>query len=169
MAFVWYTFVMKCLGWVIVPQFRVGILRLLGARIGGDAIIHEVTFANLYHHGFKRMTIGSHCFIGEEALLDTRGGVAMGDHVTISARVLILTHMNVGYPSHPLQKRYPMRESAVTIGNGVYIGAGAIILPGVTIGQNSVVAAGAVVTRDVPPRTVVAGVPARVVKRLKVI
>ncbi|MEK7533665.1 MAG: hypothetical protein AAB542_04485, partial [Patescibacteria group bacterium] len=64
------------------------------------------------------------------------------------------------------QRQYPTKESPVIFKRGVYVGTGAIILPGVTIGQYSVVGAGAVVTRSVPPRVTVAGVPARIIKKL---
>lgn len=74
--------------------------------------------------------------------------------------------MNVGFSDHPLQKRYPTKEASVCIRKGAYIGTGAIILPGVTVGREAVIAAGAVVTKDVPDRTMVAGVPAKRKKRI---
>jgi acetyltransferase-like isoleucine patch superfamily enzyme len=165
--FVLYGIYQAVLTRVLLPPVRAWMLRLAGARVGNNCVIHNVHFDNLYHYGFAKIIIGNNCFIGDEVLLDARGGVTLGDHVTLSNRVAVLTHINVGYPDHPLQKAYPMRESAVVMKRGVYIGTGATILPGVAIGQSSVVGAGAVVTRDVPARTVVAGVPAKVIKKIQ--
>jgi acetyltransferase-like isoleucine patch superfamily enzyme len=80
--------------------------------------------------------------------------------------VLVLTHTNVGYKDHPLQEYFPASAAPVCIESGSFVGAGVTLLPGVTIGARSVVAAGAVVTEDVPPGTLVAGVPARTVRSL---
>lgn len=163
--FVWY-------GWyswfiqISLPPVRVWLLRCSGAKIGKDTVILEARYANLHHYGFRKLIIGDRCFVGDEVKLDVRGGVTMEDDVTLSGRVTIVTHINVGFDSHPLQKYYPTKEEKVIIRRGAYIGTGAILLPGVTIGKESVVAAGAVVTKDVPPRSVVVGVPAKCIKEL---
>lgn len=150
----------------VVPPLRTILLRLVGARIGRDSVILASEFSNLYHYGASRLRLGRRVYIGDGAMLDTRGGISLGDDVTISNRASIVTHINVGYPNHPLQRAYPTREAAVRIERGVYIGVGAIILPGVTVGRESVVAAGAVVTRSVPDHTVVGGIPARFIKKV---
>lgn len=124
---------------------------------------------NLYHYGFRNLLIGSRCFVGDEAMLDMRGKIILEDDVTLSNRCNIVTHMNVGYKDHPLQKLYPTKESMVKISKGAYIGTGAIVLPGVTVGRKSVVGAGSVVTKNVPANTVVGGVPAKVIKRLRLV
>lgn len=165
--FVGFECVKQFLHWAVVPQVRAALMRLLGARIGGDTIVHDMTFSNLYHYGFSRLTIGRQCFIGDEVLFDMRGRIILEDHVTLSNRVNIVTHINVGYPGHPLQMAYPTKVERVQIKRGAYVGTGATILPGVTVGVQSVVGAGAVVTKNVPDRTVVAGVPARVLKKVK--
>lgn len=167
LRFIWYGIYGGILSRAFLPPVRVWLLRLAGAKVGSNCVIYNVHFDNLYHYGFSKITIGNSCFIGDEVLLDARGGVTLGDHVTLSNRVAVLTHINVGYPDHPLQKIYPMRESSVVVKRGAYIGTGATILPGVIIGQMSVVGAGAVVTKDVPDYTVVAGVPARKIKRIR--
>jgi len=123
---------------------RVMLLKLLGANIKG------------------KIFIGQELFIfdgGRTNLLTIEDSVAIGPNVTI------LIHSDP-FPS-PLQKIYPKKASPVHIKRGAWIGAGAIILPGITIGECSIVAAGAVVTKDVPPYTMVAGVPAKVIKGLK--
>jgi acetyltransferase-like isoleucine patch superfamily enzyme len=164
--FIWYELVTKALHIILVPQMRSFILRLDGARIGKDSVILDASFTNLYHYGFRRLEIGQRCFVGDEVLLDLRGSIRLEDDVTLSNRAAIITHINVGYADHPLQKAYPTVEETVIIEKGAYVGTGAIVLPGVRVGKESVVGAGAVVTRNVPKRVVVAGVPARVIKKI---
>lgn len=90
--------------------------------------------------------------------------IMIGDDVQIGPNVQLLT------PTHPLDPELRRAKweaaSPITIGANVWLGGGAIVLAGVTVGENSVVGAGAVVTRDVPADTVVAGVPARVIRSL---
>lgn len=154
------------LHWVVIPQVRTMLLRFAGAAIGRDTILLDAYFENVYHDGFRKLTIGNSCFIGNGVMLDVRGGITLEDHVTLSSRATIVSHINVGFSDHPLQKAYPSKEESVRIQRGAFIGTGAIILPGCTVGENSVVGAGAVVTKNVAPRTVVAGVPARVIKKV---
>ena len=110
--------------------------------------------------------IGDECFLGDECLLDLAEGIRLERQVTLAERVLILTHTNVGYDDHPLQRHFPAMAAPVVIESGSFLGAGAIVLPGVRIGARAFVAAGSVVTADVPPATLVAGVPARPVRTL---
>lgn len=124
-------------------SLRVGILKLLGANINGRIVVSQELF--IFDAGKTHM-------------LTIEDGVGIGPGVTI------LIHSDPS-PS-PLNQIYPAKTLPVHIKKGVWIGAGAIILPGVTIGEYSVVAAGAVVTRDVTPFTVVAGVPAKVIKKV---
>lgn len=149
-----------------LPPIRVWMLRFAGARIGTNTVMFNIRFANLFHYGFRKLAIGNDCFIGDDVTLDVRGGICLEDKVTLSNGCTIVTHTNVGFSDHPLQRYYPTKESPVTIKYGSYIGTGAIILPGVTIGKESVVGAGAVVTRNVPDHVMVAGVPAKVKKKL---
>lgn len=145
----------------LFPQLRAPWLRLLGARIGRGAIIHDVRFFNLYRRGFSGLEIGDDCFVGDECLLDLAEGVRLERQVTLAERVLVLTHTNVGYRDHPLQAHFPATAAPVVVEAGSFLGANATVLPGVRVGAQSFVAAGSVVTADVPPRTLVAGVPAR--------
>jgi acetyltransferase-like isoleucine patch superfamily enzyme len=112
--------------------------------------------------------IGSDVYMGFDIELETNFPelVTIGSHVTISHRCIIAAHM--GSPSDtPVKKIYPTIAKPVVIEDGAWICIGAILLPGVRVGRNAVVAAGAVVTRDVLPGTLVAGVPARHIKDLK--
>lgn len=165
LKFVWFGLCARLLNNTL-PPIRVALLRLAGASVGRDTVIFNVRWANLFHYGFSRVKIGNKCFIGDEVTLDARGGFTLEDHVTLSNGCSMVTHINVGFEDHPLQKLYPTKEARVLIKRGAYIGTGAIILPGVTIGRESVVAAGAVVTKNVPDHVMVAGMPAHVKKKL---
>ena len=148
------------------PQLRFFYLKLLGSKIGKDTIIHQIKMINLYRTGLNGLKIGSSCFLSDEVLLDLADSIVLEDHVTLAVRAMILTHTNVGYKDHPLQKRFPSFSKPVRIKKGCFIGANVVILPGVTIGENCFVAAGTVVVKNIPSNTVSAGVPAKVIKKL---
>ena len=150
----------------LFPPLRTALLRLYGARVGRNAVVHDVRFFNLYRRGLSGFSIGDDCFLGDECLLDLAEEIHLEDQVTLAERVLILTHINVGYRDHPLQRHFPARASPVVLERGAFLGAQALILPGVRVGAGAFVAAGSVVTENVPPRTLVAGVPARQVRQL---
>ena len=123
-------------------------------------------FFNLYRRGLRGLVVGRECFLGDECLLDLACGIELQDQVTLAERVLVLTHRNVGYADHPLQAAFPAMAAPVRFEAGCFVGAGATVLAGVTVGREACVAAGSVVTADVPPRTLVGGVPAREIRRL---
>jgi acetyltransferase-like isoleucine patch superfamily enzyme len=151
----------------LFPPLRALLLRLYGARIGRRVVLHDVRFFNLYRRGLGGLRIGDECFLGDECLLDLAEGIEMAEQVTLAERVLILTHTNVGYADHPLQRHFPAKAAPVVLERGCFLGARALVLPGVRIGSGAFVAAGSVVTEDVPARSLVAGVPARVVRTLE--
>jgi maltose O-acetyltransferase len=161
-----YTLAMIPYRLALFPQVRAPWLRLLGARIGPRAILHDVRFFNLYRRGLAGFAVGADCFLGDECLLDLAEGITLETQVTLAERVLILTHTNVGYHDHPLQPLFPASAAPVVLERGCFVGAAVTILPGVTIGRESFVAAGSVVTESVAPRTLVAGVPARRIREL---
>jgi len=164
--FGWTTLAMVPYRLALFPPLRSWWLRLLGARIGPGAIVHDVRFFNLYRRGVAGLSLGRECFLGDECLLDLAEAIVLEDQVTLAERVLVLTHTNVGYRDHPLQRHFPPLAAPVVVEAGCFVGAGAILLPGIRVGRASFVAAGSVVTQDVPPGTLVAGVPARVVRAL---
>lgn len=149
------------------PPFRKLFLQVLGAKIGSGTILMEVKFFNWHHTGPSGLKIGKDCFLGDEILIDLYDGVILEDQVTIAQRVTILTHANVGYADHPLQKAFPKISKPVIFKSGCVIGATTTILPGVTIGEKSFVAAGSVVTKDIPANSLVAGVPAKVIRKIQ--
>ncbi len=165
-SFVTYSFLQTFYNLLFLPPLRSIFLEILGAKIQNESIIMGVKFFNWHHKGPKWLTIGADCFIGDETLIDLYNFVTLEDQVTLGQRVLVLTHTNVGYADHPLQKHFPKTSKGVTFRRGCFVGAGSIILPGVTIGEKSFIAAGSVVTEDVPRDSVYAGVPAKLLRKL---
>ncbi len=106
--------------------------------------------------------IGDFVFMGRGSEINALLRVEIGDHVTIAPRCFIVDH-NHGLTRDLRINQQPCRSAPVVIGEDVWLGVGAIVLPGVTIGNQAVVAAGACVTRNVPPLAIVAGVPARII------
>ena len=100
--------------------------------------------------------MGQNSVVNQKCRLDNRGGITIGENVSISSEVCILTADH-----DPHSPTFEGRARPVVIGNHAFVGTRAIILPGVTIGRGAIVAAGAVVTRNVEPFAIVAGVPAR--------
>jgi acetyltransferase-like isoleucine patch superfamily enzyme len=137
-------------------------LRLCGATIGSDTILYPFRLINVDRgDGFKSLHIGANCFVGHEVMIDLAGPVVLEDHVTIAARVMLITHLNVGYKDHPLMTRFPPKTAGLRILRGSFVGASAVVLPGCRIGPEAFVAAAALVNRDVATGEVVAGVPIR--------
>jgi acetyltransferase-like isoleucine patch superfamily enzyme len=155
------------LGLMFLPPMRAAYLRLAGARIGKNTVLQPFRMYNIYRTGFRGLKMGDSCFISDDVLLDLADKIEMEDHVTLACRVNILTHTNVGYSDHPLQQYFPASSKGVRLCYGCFIGANALIMPGVTVGECSLVAAGSVVTRDVPPWSVVGGTPAKLIKSIK--
>ena len=107
--------------------------------------------------------VGRRVFINQCCTLYDMSGVDIADDVMIGPNVNIIT---TGHPLDPSQRRACIEAKPIVIEKNVWIATGATIIGGVTVGENSVIAAGAVVTKDVPPNSLVAGVPARVIRRL---
>ena len=165
--FVFYSFAQMFYGILLLPPLRTIFLNILGANINTKAILMSVKFFNWHINGPQGLKIGKDCFIGDETLIDLYDEVILEDQVTLAQRVLVLTHINVGFKNHPLQKYFPKTSSNVIFKKGVVVGAGSTILPGVTVGEKSFVAAGSVVTRNVLPGVLVAGVPAKIIRKIK--
>jgi acetyltransferase-like isoleucine patch superfamily enzyme len=135
--------------------------RALGATMGRGAGVHLGCRLTFYGPGQIRrdgLALGARTRINRDCRLDARGSLWIGADVSVSPEVTVLTASHrLGAPDFPVETR-PVR-----IEDNVWIGTRAMVLPGVTLGRGSVVCAGAVVTRDVPPLAIVAGVPARTI------
>ena len=107
--------------------------------------------------------VGRNVFINQNCTFYDLGGIDIGEEVMIGPNVSLITS---GHPIQPSQRRSGVVAKPIVIERNVWIAAGATVIGGVTIGENSVVAAGSVVTRDVPPNTLVGGNPARIIRSI---
>lgn len=119
-------------------------------------------FPPFYTDFGKNITLGREVFINACCHFQDHGGVTIGDRCQIGHNVVFAT-LNHGLAPEDRQTTYP---APIVLGRNVWVGSNATILSGVTIGDNAVVAAGAVVTKDVPADTIVGGVPARPIRRI---
>ncbi len=128
--------------------------RISGMEIGPGSTIH--TGLRLYHP--LGITIGSDTIIGEGCTLDGRAPLIIGNHVDIASEVMIYNSQ------HDINDvKFKAKSAQVKISDYVFVGPRAIILPGVTIGRGAIVGAGAVVTKDIAPFSIVGGVPAQII------
>jgi len=133
--------------------------RLIGKPVGEGFGL----FPPFYTDFGKNITIGKNVFINAGCKFQDQGGIVIEDGALIGHNVVLAT---LNHDMDP-EKRQQLHPAPIHIGRRVWIGAGAVVTQGVTIGDNAVVAAGAVVTRDVPENVVVGGVPAKILKALE--
>ena|SRR5882762_5774375 len=145
-------------------RLRAIVLRLAGFQIGRGTIFAGTPIITLLHNNYKNLLIGEGCWFNIACLFDLGAPIRIGNKVSMGHDVLILTRSHEIGTSE--QRALTLFVKPVNIGSGVWLGSRSTILPGVTIGDGAIVAAGSVVNEDVPPNTLVAGVPARVVKKL---
>lgn len=151
-------FVLHLVGCFPSHHVRRFFYRLAGIKIGSGSTIH--THARFYQP--SNIRIGRDTIIGEGVVLDGRAPLHIGDHVDFATEVMVYNSQ------HDIESDdFHATSAPVTIDDYVFVGPRAIILPGVTIGKGAVVAAGAVVTKDVQPFEVVGGVPAKVIGERK--
>lgn len=139
------------------PQVRA----LFGELIGRPVDESFLLIPPFYTAGGSEIRVGRNVFVNQNCTFYDLGGLTIGDDVMIGPNVSLIT---AGHPLDPVQRRAVTLGSPIVIERNVWIAAGATVIGGVTIGENSVVAAGAVVTRDVPANTLVGGNPARVIR-----
>ncbi|WP_238402493.1 sugar O-acetyltransferase [Cellulomonas sp. H30R-01] len=136
-------------------------VRALLSRLTGRPVHESVTLFPPFHCEFgKNLTLGRDVFVNMGCRFQDAGGIAIGDGSLIGHGCTVVTLNHASDPA----RRGDMLPAPVVIGRKVWLGAAVTVVPGVTIGDGAIVGAGAVVTRDVPPDTVVAGVPARVLR-----
>lgn len=164
---------------------RLSRLSSLRSRVTGNIPVTTQFDGPISTAGTPRVQLGGHCRLGRAVFFETggAGSITIGEHVRINAGTTIVSHAQVRIGRECLIGEYvsirdgnhgttlgtPMRAqphdgAPITIGDDVWIGRGVCILKGVTIGEGAVIAANSVVTKDVAPRTIVGGVPARVLK-----
>ena len=136
-------------------------VRELLAQLTGKSVDESVTLFPPFYADFGRnITLGKRIFINSGCKFQDQGGVVIGDDCLIGHNTVMATLNHDLAPS----RRADMHPAPIVVGRNVWIGANVTVLPGVRIGENAVVAAAAVVTKDVPENTVVVGSPARVVR-----
>jgi acetyltransferase-like isoleucine patch superfamily enzyme len=136
--------------------------KILSEIIGSPIDNSTGIFAPFYINFGKHTTIGKNVFINHACSFLDLGGITIEDDVLIGPKVNLITE---NHPTNP-SNRKSLLCKPIVIKRNAWIGAAATILPGVTVGENAIVAAGSVVTKDVPSNTLVAGVPAKKVKRI---
>lgn len=172
---------LHALALLVAGRCRAGLLRVRGARIGpkssiGTSVrvrrpwcIETGTRVEVEHSVFlkivaddARLLIGDFVFIGAGSEIDILTSVTIGAHALIAPNVFITDHTHNTAAGIRLD-RQGNTSAPVVVGDDAWIGAGAVVLPGVTIGAGAIVGAGAVVTKNVPPNAIVAGVPAKII------
>lgn len=134
---------LKIATWPVSNRIRIMIYKHLGITIGEDTYI------------------GTDLEIIDYSVLNL---IVIGDRVTISSRVTLV--VSSGPNNSKLKNIYPRKIGKITINEDAWMGTGVTILPGITVGKMSIIGAGAVVTKEVPPFTIVAGVPAKIIKKI---
>ena len=179
----------KFLDWVIMnqvetrPRWFIRMLAPLYQHRGKHSVIHRS--ARMDTPPYRKFSLGDYSVVESFACINNAvGDVIIGDHTriglhnTIIGPVTIGSHVNLAQgititalnhnfdnPEKPIDEQ-GISTTPVILGDDIWIGANAVVLPGVSIGNHSVVAAGAVVTKDVPPHSLVAGVPAKIIKQI---
>ena len=139
-----------------------GIRERLSEIIGSQLDKSTTVFAPFYTNFGQFTQIGKNVFINHACSFLDMGGITIEDHVLIGPKVNLITENHPLDPAH----RRALICKPIVVKRNAWIGAAATILPGVIIGENAVVAAGAVVSRDVPANTIVGGVPAKFIKKI---
>lgn len=137
--------------------------KLFSQLIGKQVDTTFAMFPPFYTDCGKNIHVGKNVFINSGCRFQDQGGITIGDGVLIGHNVVLAT---LNHDMNP-RKRSTLHPAPITIGNDVWIGANATVLPGVTIGDGAVIAAGAVVTKDVPSNVIVGGVPAKIIKKIE--
>lgn len=140
--------------------FKKALLQGMGAKIGRRVVFYP----GVWIAPGRNLTIEDNVDLAKDVLITTSGGVSIGRDTLVGYRTQILS---VNHSIPPVGEKIPPsgdQPGHIRIENDVWIGAGCIITAGVTVGQGAVIAAGSVVTKDVPANSIVAGVPARVIR-----
>ena len=139
-------------------ELRTLMSELIGKEVPDDFCL----FPPIYSDFGRNIMIGRGVFINSGCCFQDQGGIVIGDGCFIGHQVVFATIDHGLEPEH----RHDNYVSSIRLGKNVWVGSHATILRGVTVGDNAVIAAGAVVTKDIPANTVVGGVPAKVIKRI---
>lgn len=142
---------------ITIDEMRERLSEIIGKPIDKSTRVFVPFYTNFGQH----IKLGQNIFINHACSFLDLGGITIDDDVQIGPRVNLVTE---NHPVDPSNRKH-LDVKSIHIKRNAWIGAGATILPGVTIGENSIVAAGAVVNKDVPDNTIVGGIPAKVIKK----
>jgi acetyltransferase-like isoleucine patch superfamily enzyme len=140
-------------------EIRALFSKLIGKKVDESFVL----IPPFYNTGGEEIRVGRNVFVNQNCTFYDLGGLDIADEVMIGPNVSIITS---GHPLEPSRRRTTTIGKPIVIEKNVWIAAGAIIIGGVTVGENSVIAAGAVVTKDIPPNTFVGGNPAKVIRSI---
>ena len=145
-------------------RIRIRLLRLGGLNIGHGTVMADVPSLTGPAKSYKNLSIGENCFINIRSIFDLGDKITLGDNVYLAHQVTLITSSHeIGYEWH---RAAAITAAPIHIEEGCWLGANVTVLPGVTIGRGSIVAAGAIVTKDLPSNVLAAGIPARKLKDL---
>ena len=148
----------------VASRLRTLLLRLAGVKIGSRTLFFDIPTMTGMGPIWRNFQVGQDCLISWGCCFDLQGPISIGDRVGFSPQISIITS------SHDMGSAYnrvgELHALPVVIEDGVWLGVRCMIMPGVTVHRGAVVAAGAVVTKDVAANTVVGGVPARMIRTL---
>jgi acetyltransferase-like isoleucine patch superfamily enzyme len=144
---------------------RARLLRLVGHSIGDRTLLMSSFMLIGGRGATRRLRIGADCFINQDCVFDATAEIVIGDNVNVGHGVLITTSSHtIGGPD---RRGGRLEPQPVRVADGAWLASRVVVLPGVEVGEGAIVGAGAVVTRSVPPHTLVGGVPARLIRRLE--
>lgn len=154
---------------VIVGDYvEINALSKQGVKIGDNVSILKGTIiecTGVIRHLGEGLEIGNNVGIAQNCFIQVRGRVKIGNNVIFGPGVSLFSENHVFSDSSKFINEQDVTRQGIIIENGVWIASGATILDGVTIGENSIVAAGSVVNKNVPPMTIVGGIPAKILKQ----
>lgn len=145
-------------GWRPEPEVREYLRKITGHEIPDDVRV----FTPLHINYGPGVTFGRDCFLNFGCTLLALGGITIGDGAFIGPHCVLATEY---HPENP-DDRHSLLTKPIVIGRNAWLGANVTVLAGVSVGENAIVAAGSVVTKDVPANTVVAGIPARIMRAI---
>lgn len=151
-----FRYLKRCVGRGTAVEPGTKIINSANVHIGRDCLLKEAVYLRAGHEG--QITIGDRAALNAFCRIFGHGTVTIGEDTQLGPGALITT------TDHNYDNALEVRFKPVVIGKAVWIGANVTILPDVTIGDQAVIGAGAVVTKDIPPRSVAVGIPARVIK-----
>jgi maltose O-acetyltransferase len=146
------------------PRIRAALYRLVGAEIGTGTLILGTMELASNGSALARLSIGSRCMLNSPLFLDLNDRIRIEDEVNIGHHTTLVTSSHLVGAS--VRRAGLLQTAPIVLERGCWLGARVTVLPGVTVGRGAIVAAGAVVTSDVAPNTLVGGIPARLIKRL---